>query len=60
MTEVIYKLNDFKITSKIIWYFFKKKNKGANLEDFLKFIKILFDKIKDLDFMLNIFREIKS
>ena len=60
MTSLIHKLNNFDITAKIIFYFFNDRKVDSNLSGFLKFIKILFEKIDSLDFLLNILKEIKK
>lgn len=60
IANFIQKLSNFNVTTSIISYFFKNKTGESNLAGFLKFIKILFDRIKNVDFLLIVFQEISK
>lgn len=60
IANFIQKLKNYNVTTNIIAFFFKNKTGESNLAGFLKFIKILFDRIKNIDFLLIVFQEISK
>ncbi len=60
ISNIIQKLNNSSLTEKIICYFLQNKNSESNISGFLKFIKILFDRVKSMDLFLIIVKEINK
>jgi len=60
ISNIIQKLNNSTLTEKIILYFLQNKNSESNISGFLKFIKILFDRVKSMDLFLAVVKEINK